>query len=222
MELLVFGHSGAPVLVFPTSMGRFYQYEDCGMTNVLAHHLDQGWIQLFCVDSVDEESWYNTNIHPHHRAVRHSQFEAYILSEVLPYVKSRNGTDYLMYTGTSFGAFHAVNFALKFPWLVNRVIAISGSYSTPYLSSGTYDDEAVYFNSPVDYLPNLSDSRYLDALRGRVDMKLMVGGASDICHEATLRMAGVMSARGLPYTLDIWDQAWHDWPWWRQMIVKYI
>ena len=31
MELLVFGHTGARVLVFPTSMGRFFQWEDSGM-----------------------------------------------------------------------------------------------------------------------------------------------------------------------------------------------
>ena len=27
MELLIFGHSGIPLLVFPTSMGRFFDYE---------------------------------------------------------------------------------------------------------------------------------------------------------------------------------------------------
>src|SRR5579871_6863929 len=37
MELLVFGHGGAGVLVFPTSMGRFYQYEDFGMVDTLRH-----------------------------------------------------------------------------------------------------------------------------------------------------------------------------------------
>ncbi len=31
MELLVFGHAGLPVLVFPTSGGRFYEFEDQGM-----------------------------------------------------------------------------------------------------------------------------------------------------------------------------------------------
>ncbi len=31
MELLVFGHGGARVLVFPTSRGRFYEFEDRGM-----------------------------------------------------------------------------------------------------------------------------------------------------------------------------------------------
>ncbi len=31
MELLIYGHAGARVLVFPTSKGRFYEWEDRGM-----------------------------------------------------------------------------------------------------------------------------------------------------------------------------------------------
>ena len=51
---------------------------------------------------------------------------------------------------------------------------------------------------------------------------LVVGGAGDICYESTVRFAEILSAKGLPRTLDIWDGAWHDWPWWRQMILKHI
>ena len=36
MELLAFGHAGTPVLVFPTSMGAFFEYEDRGMVMALA------------------------------------------------------------------------------------------------------------------------------------------------------------------------------------------
>ena len=147
MEMLVFGHGGAPVLVFPTSMGRFYQYEDFQMVSTLAHHLEQGWIQLFCVDGVDSESWYNYRAHPHDRAVRHNQYESYIIQEVLPYVRSRNSTNFLIATGNSFGAYHAVNFALKHPEMVNRVIAISGAYGVPGALRG-HSDQAIYFNSP--------------------------------------------------------------------------
>src|ERR1700679_139168 len=64
MELLVFGHSGARVLVFPTSCGRFYDWENREMVKTLSHHIDQGLIQLFCVDSVDAESWWNMDAHP--------------------------------------------------------------------------------------------------------------------------------------------------------------
>ena len=56
MEMLVVGHAGAPVLVFPTSQGRFYEWEDRGMLELLRGQVDSGWFQFYCVDSVDEES----------------------------------------------------------------------------------------------------------------------------------------------------------------------
>ena len=59
MELLVFGHAGPPMIVFPSSMGAFFEYEDRGMIDALADKLEHGALQLFCVSSVDSESWYN-------------------------------------------------------------------------------------------------------------------------------------------------------------------
>ncbi len=62
MESLVFGHAGQPILVFPTSMGRFFEYEDAGMIRALAGKIDAGQLQVFCPDSVDGESWYNKSV----------------------------------------------------------------------------------------------------------------------------------------------------------------
>ena len=38
METLVFGHGGQPLLVFPSSQGRFFEYEDAGM---VCHQLNR-------------------------------------------------------------------------------------------------------------------------------------------------------------------------------------
>ena len=45
MEALVFGHAGTPLLVFPTSMGKFFEYEDRGMIGVLAPKIERGELQ---------------------------------------------------------------------------------------------------------------------------------------------------------------------------------
>ena len=58
MELLVFGHGGAKVLVFPTRGGRFYEYENLRITDVLQSKIEFGYLQLYCVDSIDAESFY--------------------------------------------------------------------------------------------------------------------------------------------------------------------
>ena len=67
MELLAFGHRGFPVLVFPTSGGTFREYEDRGMVTALSSKIDRGELQIICVDSVDQDSWYNDKVHPSQR-----------------------------------------------------------------------------------------------------------------------------------------------------------
>jgi esterase/lipase superfamily enzyme len=54
------------------------------MITALAEPLERGWLQLYCVDSVDEDSWYAKWKRPGDRAFRHAQFDAYVRDEVVP------------------------------------------------------------------------------------------------------------------------------------------
>src|SRR5687768_4226894 len=149
MDLLVFGHGGARVLVFPTSMGRFYEWEDRGMIGTLGESLERGWLQLFCVDSVDADSWYARHRHPAERAQAHTRYDAYIEREVIPFTQHWNRNPFLIATGASFGAYHAVAFALRHPHLVGRVIGMSGMYDIRGMTEG-YTDTDVHYANPRD------------------------------------------------------------------------
>src|ERR1700678_3785174 len=107
MELLIFGHSGTAVLFFPTRMARFYDYENWRIVDALKDRIYNGQLQLFCVDSIDHESFYNKNVHPAVRIARHIQYEQYILHEVLPLMHKKNGGNYFEAAGCSMGAYHA-------------------------------------------------------------------------------------------------------------------
>src|SRR5947207_1914438 len=85
MELLVFGHSGARVIVFPTREGRFFDYENFGMVGSLQARMEAGEMQLFCVDSADSETLYSRHKSPKDRIARHKLYESYILAEVIPF-----------------------------------------------------------------------------------------------------------------------------------------
>src|SRR3989475_4496822 len=89
MELLHFGHAGRPLLVFPTSMGRFFQWEDFGLVGALSDFIESGTVQLICVDSVDGESWYARDHPPADRVRRHLQYEAYLVDEILPRISGQ-------------------------------------------------------------------------------------------------------------------------------------
>ncbi len=219
MELLVFGHAGARVLVFPTSMGRFFDWEDRGMIAALGEHLERGWVQLFCVDSVDSESWYAKWLHPADRARRHEQYDRHILNEVLPFTIRRNPNPFLIVTGASFGAYHAVNFSFRHPHLVGRVIGMSGYYDIKRWTGG-YSDDAVYFNNPCDFLMHEGEPERLEALR-RIDV-ILATGRDDSGRPNNEYLSGILWSKDIWHALRVWEGWAHDWPWWQQMIRLYI
>lgn len=221
MELLVFGHAGMPLLVFPTSMGRFYDYEDRGMISAIAHKYDSGRIQAFCVDSVDAESWCNKEVDPPGRVQRHMQYERYIVTEVMPFIRQRSGLQRVAVTGCSFGGYHAVNFTLRHPDLVHNCVSMGASFDVRTFLDG-YWDRDVYFHNPVEYIPNLEDEWYLNLYREGLRLVLATG-ENDLCLEENLRMSGILNKKGIPHYLDVWGNgAGHDWPWWQQMARKFF
>jgi esterase/lipase superfamily enzyme len=219
MELLTFGHAGARMLVFPTSMGRFFEWEDQGMMESLREHLDRGWLQVICVDSVDAESWYAKWRHPAERAAWHERYEAYILHEVLPFSRHRNPEPYLIAAGASFGAYHALNLGLRHPTVVDRVIGLSGLYDVKEMTGG-YSDESVYRHDPSHYLIHESDPVRLQMLR-RLDIILAIG-RDDPSRGNNQHISDVLWSKDIWHALRIWDGWAHDWPWWREMIRHYV
>jgi esterase/lipase superfamily enzyme len=220
MELLVFGHAGTPTIVFPTSQGRFYEYEDRGMVGALWEKLENGHLQLYCVDSVDSESWYNRWVHPRQRVERHMTYESYLLEEVFPLMRLKNPRRDVAVTGCSFGGYHAVNFALRYPDAVHYCYPMSGAYNIHQFLDGYYDQDC-YFNSPLDFLPNMGDPWYLD--RYRRNWFLLATGQHDFCWNDNERLAAAMRSKGMNHRLDVWgDGAFHDWPWWHRMAAQYL
>jgi esterase/lipase superfamily enzyme len=219
MELLVFGHAGARVLVFPTSLGKYFEWEDRKMMEALRHHLDQGWVQLFCVDSVDEESWYDKHKHPGARAWRHDQYDRYLVNELLPFMAHCNPNPYLIVTGASFGAYHAANFAFRHADRVDRLIAMSGMFDIKRFTDGYYND-LIYFHNPVDYLPNENDPWRLERLR-RMDI-IFCTGRDDPHRGNNEYVSGLLWGKGIGNAMRLWDGWSHDWPYWQKMIQCYI
>ena len=219
MELLVFGHAGARVLVFPTSLGRFFEWEDRGMIDTLGDQINNGWVQVFCVDSIDGESWYARNKHPGERAWRHMQYERYILDEVLPLTHNVNSNPFLIATGASFGAYHAVNLAFRQPHAVNRVIGLSGMYDIKTMTGG-FEDHNVYTNNPAHYMARLADADRLAAIR-RQNI-ILATGRDDPHRQNNEHLSHVLWSQNIWHALRLWDGWSHDWPYWRDMIRLYI
>ncbi|MBR4382637.1 MAG: esterase, partial [Selenomonadaceae bacterium] len=78
MTIKPYGAGGLPILVFPTQDAMSDNFENFGMIDTLKDFIDGGQIQLFCVDTVDQETWSNIWGDKVWRAARQESYSRYI------------------------------------------------------------------------------------------------------------------------------------------------
>ncbi|MEY3920806.1 MAG: hypothetical protein RL634_567 [Bacteroidota bacterium] len=222
MPVAVYGHYGFAVLMIPTAAADYLEYERFELIQSLSPMIDAGKIKVFSINSINMESWMNKEMEGAHKAIRQNQFNEYIFNEVVPFIKNFTSEETpIIATGASFGALHSMNIFLKRPDLFKGVIAMSGVYDLTEYTSGYYDEQ-VYFNSPIHYIPNLTDHIILEQIRSG-KMVIASGSGSHEDPEANKRFSGVLHSKSIPHDLEIWaDDIHHDWPTWRKMLPYFI
>ena len=213
--------------MFPAEGGDAGEFERRGMVSAVGDLLEAGRIKLYCVDSFDRESWSDRGIPLEERARRHGVYEAWILGEVVPFVRADSGgAGELITCGVSLGAFHAANFALKRADVFPLAIGLSGNYDPAAWDGWGERGDAVYFNNPMDYVTHL-EGDHLEWLRRQVSLLLVCGQGqwedTTGALESTRRFAALLAGKGIRCELDLWghDVA-HDWPWWRSQLAHHL
>jgi esterase/lipase superfamily enzyme len=219
LEMLTFGEGGLPIIIFPTSGGRYYEAKDRGIVNSIADFIDAGKVMLFCPDSVNNESWYNYSVYPADKVKRHNEYENCILNDVIKFANDITGYKKIGLAGCSFGGFHAVNLAFRHPEKVSHLITMGGAYDIKQFIFGYYDDNC-YYNNPPDYLPNLEDEWYLSRIR-KIKISLRTGDM-DFCLPENINLSNILYSKNVNHELQIRPQTGHDWHWWLDMFRSYI
>ena len=215
IETLIFGHQGYPVLLFPSSQGRYYEAKNFQLIDSVKWFIEEGLVKIYCPDSIDGLSLYNGGIHPADRLRNHTLYDRFILEELVEKMRYETGMEKICATGPSFGAYHALNFAFRHPYRVSHLFAMSGKYVIRSFLDGYYDDNA-YFNNPVDFVPNADNGELWN-------MKIVLGaGEYDICKDSTIHMSEILNRKGIHNWLDIRPGAVHDWPLWKEMLPHYL
>lgn len=223
MPISAYGHEGIALLMIPTAAADFLEYERFGLLETMEPFLSAGKIRIFSINSINSESWLNHQMLGEHKAIRHNQFNEYVLNEVLPFIRLQIPAETPLITaGASFGALHSMNLFLKRPDLIEGVIAMSGVYDLTEYSKGFFDEQ-VYFNSPLHYLPNLEDENSLKEIRKSNCIQILSGSGNYEDPEAARRFSSILYSKKIPHHLSIWGQEWkHDWPTWRAMLPEVI
>ena len=223
MEALHFGNWGYPLLIFPTSNGRFFDAEDRGLIASLRSHIDKGHVQVFCVETLDSELLLASGVSLSERRDRWLALERHWTSEFIPYIRHRAHNDFVVAAGCSLGATHALNLTLRHPSLVRRCLALGGPYDLegigPLWGHQHIDGREIYFINPMAYMANMSHERWLELGGGYTDIKLL-SAHDDFCLEDHWRMARLLEHSGINHHLEVWNGG-HDWPVWCAQIAAF-
>jgi esterase/lipase superfamily enzyme len=225
-RVIAYGSYGRPVLVFPSSQGQAEDFEGNGMLEAVRPLIDEGRLKLYCLDSWDGDSWYRHDLPLEERARRHEAYERWVVEGAVPFVDADCGGRQEMVTvGCSFGAFHAVNIALRRADLFPLAIGFSGVYDLAPMGWGE-EGVSFYLNNPMSSVGGLHGD-HLEWLRSRLSLLLVAGqgmwedttGALD----STLRFSDLCTSKGLRVETDIWGHdVPHDWPSWRAQLAHHL
>lgn len=220
MNVLSFGSEGYPVVVFPTKGAGCDQWEQFGMVDELTPLIDAKRIRLFCVDTVDTESWIDTEANKEYRTDRQESYYHYICDELLPLVHEVYGNELRpLAVGADLGATHAAIVSLRRPDLFEGCIALSGVYRTSYYF-GDWMNPTLYDNDITAFLSNMEVTHDYVALYNKRHLVFCVGqgpweeGVSDL---------RVLSEEFDRLGVNAWCDFWgfdvsHDWPWWKKQL----
>lgn len=223
MPVACFGHFGRPVVLFPTAGGDYLESERFLMLKVLTPLIDAGRVKVYSIGSISGDGWLNPDAHPAYKAELQARFDAYLVSELLPFIKDDcGGTEQrFVATGASLGAYNALNAAAKHPDWFEITIAMSGTYDFDRWMDG-HVDQNYYFNMPLRWLRNLGDSRQLDLLRQSFFLIATGTGRYEAPWESDW-VGDIMASKGIPHRVEKWGvDAHHDWPTWRSMLPLFL
>ncbi len=223
VQLVRWGESGTPVLLFPTAGGDAEEVERFKLIHVLAPLLEAGRIKVYSTDSIAGKTWISGTHSDEYRARVQNRFDEFIYNEVAPAIRAdcRSADIEIITAGASIGAFNAVATVCRHPDVFKLAIAMSGTYNlTKFLEGKSYNED-FYFSSPLHYLPDL-EGPVLEKLRERLILLPTGEGNFEDIGESW-RLAAMLGAKGIPNRVDPWGKNYHhDWETWRAMLPKYL
>ena len=225
MTVRIYGNGGLPMLIFPTQDAMSDNFENFGMIDTLKNFLEENKIQLFCVDTVDQESWSNVFGDKVWRAARQESYYNYIIEEVLPLIHEKNSSNKLpIATGCSLGALHAAIVFFRRPELFCGMLAISGIYDVKYFFDN-WSNPTLYDNSPINFLSNMPLNHPYIKIYNSKKIILCIGQGR--WENEGIYTTGIMKNIFAEKNISAWVDFWgfdvdHDWYWWKKQILYFI
>jgi len=211
-DIVTYGRYGITMIMFPAISDSAFEPEQLGFIETLKDYLNSGRLKLYCVSTVNSQSWNADGINDEQKSKRHFEYNRFIEDELIPMVyETCGGPVPIMTVGASIGGYHAANTFFRRPDIIMGTIAISAFYDIRRLTKGFFDENC-YFNSPIDYLPNLNDSYWISYLMSRRHIYLINGSGANETPSETELFSKILEQKSIRHKFDLWNEQWDSNP----------
>jgi esterase/lipase superfamily enzyme len=224
VDVVRWGESGTPVLLFPTAAGDAEECERFLVLKVLGELLAQRRIKVYSVDSVAGQAWLDQDVPRDEAARRQNQFDEFVYRELVPAIRAdcRMPDAEIVAAGASIGAFNALAALCRHPDVFSKAICMSGTYDIERLFTQGEVSRELWHASPLHFLPPMPPGEHLEQLKRRFVLFAHGQGRAEDPRQ-NWRMADILGQKGVPNRVDDWGPEWpHDWQTWRAMLPKYL
>ncbi len=215
IDLEITGNWGYPILMFPSSGGKFTQNSDFGLVGSVMQFVEEGRVKLYSIETIDMLSFYDDHMNSETKIHNYELYVNFLKEEMIPYIQRECNTHRIGVAGVSFGGYHAANTAFRFPDLVSHLISMSGVFNIRNMAPLS-EDIRIYFNCPDEFMRNEESWKFHH-------MKIVLGTSDwDSCKPKNLHMASILDSKGIEYWYD--EKKWieHDWPLWKMVFPEYL
>src|SRR5512133_2734223 len=82
MPVVTYGHSGRPLLVFPTAAADFLENERFFLIKSIEPGIMSGRVRVFSIESINQHGWMNKRLSVAEKARRNTLYQSYIEEEL--------------------------------------------------------------------------------------------------------------------------------------------
>lgn len=202
-----YGDSGKVMLFFPTSKGRYYDFEYNKMLDSVKDYINNGLLTVYALDSIDEETWFDDKKTIYEKVELNEAYTSYIINEIVPYIKDKNKTnEKMIVSGISIGGFMSANLYFKNPSVFDSIISLSGIYDIRDILGPDIEGSSVYFSSPVDFLSVINNPNLLNDLsQGNIMLADSKEFSDDKTKESLKNMDAVLKRKNILANIDYWQ-----------------
>jgi esterase/lipase superfamily enzyme len=223
IQLAIYGHYGYALVLFPALSDGYMEYENKGLIEAITPIIKKGKFKVFSVSGFLQDSWLHESKTDEEKSNIHLLYNNFIEEELIPFIFNNCGGPIPIFTcGVSHGAYIASNAYFRRPDIFFGTIAMSGYFNILELS-GNFFDSNCYFNSPVHYLPNLTEPYWLSFLTGKHHVYLISGRGENEYPDKTIHLGQILTNMGIQHQVDIWGEEFgHNWESWNKMLPHFL